>query len=268
MDGVEHESAAAIKYPYSFADFIIDLIRRPEGKRPLGVHSSAPEGDPRAEIALEGLRLHPLGGALYRIEDVDSGLDDVLHEGTVPAAGMDHDLPVRVPVNPAAHSHEERLVEIAEHVRGEERAALGAVIGTAQVENLDVSPDRLADEFEITDGDVGLTVVYFVDIVAAGDMGNIPFLRVTDALRHRNPGRRYRGNVPESAPRHGEDDRAVGVAVKTFRRFPEVIELGIRNGAELRDVVCGIETLLDDGLLAHDGIEIQPVARHLRTPRK
>ena len=77
----------------------------------------------------------------------------------------------------------------------EKRAALGSVIGAAQIEDFDVVSHRLVHPFQIFHADIGLLVVHFVDVIAADGMGNVPFLGVTDALRLLHPGRGDGGHV-------------------------------------------------------------------------
>ena len=100
VDGVEDESAAATEDLDPLADFLADRLGRAEGERLLRVHAATPERQPGAEFLFQHCRIHPRGGALHGVKDVEPGFDQVRQKSDHRSAGMDESLPRGVLVDP------------------------------------------------------------------------------------------------------------------------------------------------------------------------
>src|ERR1017187_4768364 len=76
VNAVENKAAALAENFDAFADFTINLVGRAERQGLLRVHTTAPEHDVPAELALESARVHARGGALHGIQHVEARRDE------------------------------------------------------------------------------------------------------------------------------------------------------------------------------------------------
>src|SRR5271166_7038749 len=73
VDGVKDESAVRPEDVDPLAALPVDLVGRSERQRVLRVDPASPEHDSAAEFPLQADWVHLGGGALHRVEDVESG---------------------------------------------------------------------------------------------------------------------------------------------------------------------------------------------------
>src|SRR5208283_5378009 len=98
---VEDEAAPGVEKRNPLPRFSIDLVGRAEGHRFLSVHPAAPEDEVFAELTFEAGGIHLGGGALDRVEDIKSGVDEVGNELVHRTAGMNVGLPGGAPMDEA-----------------------------------------------------------------------------------------------------------------------------------------------------------------------
>ena len=100
----------------------------PAAEDALRVHAAAPEDEVPAELALELGRVHPRGGDLDRVEDVDPDLDEVGEQLADRPAGVEQDLRPGPGPDEREELRVERLHELAVRSRREERRRLAAEV--------------------------------------------------------------------------------------------------------------------------------------------
>lgn|ERR1035441_340285 len=76
MDGIKNEPTALRKDFASAQNLFPHFSRRSEGENSLRIDSSTPEHKLVTKIRFQLLGVHSSRGALYRIENVDSGFDE------------------------------------------------------------------------------------------------------------------------------------------------------------------------------------------------
>src|ERR1035437_841480 len=113
-NAVEHESPARREDLAPAQNLLPDFSRCPEGQNLLCIHPSTPEDELLPKLRFQLLRLHSSGGALHRIEYVETGLDKGRQKLEDRTAGMFESLPGRVDVNPVVDLFVVWKVQVAE----------------------------------------------------------------------------------------------------------------------------------------------------------
>ena len=95
-----------------------------------------------AKLAFQAGRVaHLPGRDLHRVEDVEAAGDEIGEERPHGAAGVLESLPPRMPVHPLVLDLEERNVQLAEQLRGEQLRVLRPVVRAVQPQHVDVVPE-------------------------------------------------------------------------------------------------------------------------------
>ena len=212
----------------------------------------------RPNSRFEPARVHARGRDLDGVEDVEAAFDEGRDQGVDGAAGVLERLPGRVPVDPVVDALIVGHVELAEIGDGAEGRLLRAEVRAADERGLDLVADPGVDPLEVLEGDLGLALEDLVDVGAAGQGRDVPFLDVPDAPRALELGAGDEGDVAERGPAEAPDDaapRGPGPAALLL----EVVEGRVVDRTELLEVVRRIELVVVDGLLADDGVEEEAV---------
>src|ERR1035438_7479313 len=170
-------------------------------------------------------------------------------------------LPLRVGMNPIIDLPVIREVQVPQRLDGAECRSLCAEIRSAQVNRLhNVSHSRM-NPLEIPEGDLALTFKDLMNIVLAAARGDIPFGDIAYAFRMFEGGSRYQGNVAECGPSKC-CNHAVTRCRRLVRRARKVVQIRLRDGPELFQIIFGIQMLFIECFLAHNAIEEVAALRH------
>jgi hypothetical protein len=100
VNAIENETSAGPKSSQALTDFIPNVFASAEGKRALGIHATAPEGNPVTEFRFELSWIHVRRRALDGVENIESGRYKIFHERPHRATGMYERLPECMLVHP------------------------------------------------------------------------------------------------------------------------------------------------------------------------
>ena len=78
MDRIKNITTAVAENFQILHYFSVDLFGCTKGQGMLGVHSPSPKYKTLTVFLLERLRIHPFGGNLYWIEDINTALSKII----------------------------------------------------------------------------------------------------------------------------------------------------------------------------------------------
>jgi hypothetical protein len=122
------------------------------------------------------------------------------------------------------------------------------------------------DEREISDGNLALPVEDLVDVSPPAAGGHVPLGHIADSLGMFQEWAGNQGDIAEcGTPEVGHHGASSGGG--TLHLLAKVFNLLVGDGGEFFEVVVGIQPVLVDGRLAHDGVKEIAAARHAAAGR-
>src|ERR1039458_2472651 len=233
VDRAEDEAAAGAESFDSLAHLVPHFLRCAEGQGLLRVHAAAPEDQLVAVVLLERAGLHAFGGTLDGIEDVELGLDYRVQQRRDTPAAVHERLPRRVSMDPAVDALLIRQEQVAVFGGAKEGTVLGAEVGAIGLHDGRAVADHSMQAFEIVDRHFRLPLEYGLDVTGARGGADIPFFNVPDAFGplEKCPG--HQGDVAESQPTEGAEERLVRGRGEALGEPSVVVEFTI--GDALKD---------------------------------
>ena len=92
----EHESAARCEYTDPLLHLLPYFVDGSMRKHGLGFNAAAPEHDPSTEQFFQLRRIHPRGGRLYGVQNINARLNEMLHQSKIAPTAMIHRFRVAV----------------------------------------------------------------------------------------------------------------------------------------------------------------------------
>src|SRR5699024_1992201 len=138
MNRVAYISAVFGEDLQSLKNLLANFFRCSERKYLLCINTAAPEYDVFSVGVVQFLRIHSLCSALYRVDSVNSSLNQIRKNREDTAAGMFQSLPCGIGVYPVGHLLVVGQIELFEYFRIHEGTSLCTEVGTAQEQDIDV----------------------------------------------------------------------------------------------------------------------------------
>src|SRR5208283_6179123 len=183
VNRIEYEPAAGREDLAAAQYFLAHFLRRAERQGLLCIHAPAPEDQARAVLPLQPGRLHPGRRTLYRVDNVETGLDEAFEKPLHTAAGMFETFPASVAVHPVVDAFVIGKPEFAEGGDGAERRGLRAEIRSAEVDAIHRAGDAGVNSRQVPDADLALALENAMDVSAPSARRHVPLGDVAYAFR-------------------------------------------------------------------------------------
>ena len=121
---------------------------------------------------------------------------------------------------------------------------------------------------EILDSDLGLPFENRFDIIRPHYERAVPLLDVANPFGLFQKRRWHQRDVAEGESAEGAEQGPVGLRSQPLRPFGKNGQLRVRDRPELLQIVLDVQTIVVDGILANDRVEIPAAAGHTRAGRR